>query len=168
MTTSRQILNAKRSSMEEVGIVLDMDLVGNMMVAEGMVEEGKLRMAEEVGKLKGSEGSPRLREVDRQMAEEDTLKLEGILMAEGIVVLVGIEMVQSMVVLLNTEMQKAVLSIEVREVHTVLMAQTRNYVSLLPHNAVGVVLLQRISQFYSAKSRYSRRIPEKELSAIES
>jgi len=26
MTTSRQILNAKRSSMEEVGIVLDMDL----------------------------------------------------------------------------------------------------------------------------------------------
>jgi hypothetical protein len=34
-----------------------------------------------------------------------------------------------MVVLLNTEMQKAVLSIEVREVHTVLMAQTRNYVS---------------------------------------
>lgn len=100
-----------------------------MMVEEGMEEEGKLRMAEEEGKLKEPEGRQRLREEDRQMAEEDKLKLVGILMAEGIVVLVGIEMVQSMVVLMNTEMQKAVLSIEVLEAHTVLMAQTRNFVS---------------------------------------
>lgn len=123
-----------------------MDLVSNTKVEEGMEEEGKLRMVEEEGKLKVPEGKPRLtEEEDTQMAEEDRLKLVGILMAVGIVVLVGIEMVQCMVlmstemqkeVLMNTEMQKGVLSIEALEAHMELMEQPHNYVSLLLHNAV--------------------------------
>lgn len=122
-----------------------------VMVEEGMEEEGKLRMAEEEGKLKDQEGklteqegnpkdregNPRLREEeDTQMAEEDKLKLVGMLIAAESIVLVGTEMVQSMV-LMNTEMEKAVLSSEVLEAHTVvLMAQTRGFVSLRLHNAV--------------------------------
>lgn len=114
-----------------------MYLVGNMvMVEEGMEKEGKLRMAEEEGKLKEPEGNlkeregkPRLREEDMQMAEEDKLKLVGMLIAAESIVLVGIEMVQSMV-LMNMEMEKVVLSSEALEAHTVvLMARTRNSVS---------------------------------------
>ena len=111
-----------------------MYLVGNMvMVEEGTEEEGKLRMAEEEGKLKNQEGKlkdregkRRLREEEgKHMAEEDRVKLVGMLIAAESIVLVGIEMVQSMVVR-NTEMEKMVLSSEVLEEHTVvLMAQTR-------------------------------------------
>lgn len=121
-----------------------MYLVGNMvMVEEGMEEEGKLRMAEEEGKLKDLEGKPKDREgklkeredkqlreeEDTQTAEEDKLKLVGMPIAAESIVLVGTEMVQSMVVM-NMEMERAVLSIEVLEGHmVVLMAQTRNFVS---------------------------------------
>lgn len=120
-----------------------MDLVGNMvMVEEGMEKEGTLKMAEDEGNLKEPEGKQRLREEGRQMAEEDKPmaeedkpKLVGMLIAAESMVLVGIEMVQSMV-LMNMEMEKALLSSEVLEVHTVLMAQTRNHASLLLRNAV--------------------------------
>lgn len=105
-----------------------MYLVGNMvMVEEDTEEEGKLRMVEEEGKLKDREGKRRLREEEgNHMAEEDRLKLVGMLIAAESIVLVGKEMVQSMVVT-NMEMEKAVLSSEVLEEQTVvLMAQTRD------------------------------------------
>lgn len=123
-------------SKDEAGIVLDMDLVGNMvMVEEGMQEEGKLSLVEEEGKLKEPEGKLTLREdEDSQLAEEDKLKLVGILIAaeEGTVVIVGIEKVQSMV-LVNMEMQKAVLSSVVLEAQ---MAWKSDHVSLLLHNVL--------------------------------
>lgn len=108
------------------------------VVEEGMEKEGNLRMAveegklkdQEEGKLKEREGKLKGREEeDRQTAEEDKLKPVGMLIAAESIVLVGIGKVQSMV-LMNTETEKAVLSSEVLEAHTVvLMAQTRNFVS---------------------------------------
>lgn len=146
-----------------------MDLVGNtVMVEEDMEEEGKLRMAEEEGKRKDREGKLKDLEDKQLREEEDKLKLVGMPIAAESIVLVGTEMVQSRVVM-NMEMEQAVLSTEVLEGHmVVLMAQTRNFVSLRLHNAVLVLLLPQICQFWSEESRYSRRIPEKEPSATES